>query len=33
MTQADWVAEFAKYQASPELKLLHANMTLEVRGC
>jgi cytochrome c oxidase assembly protein subunit 15 len=29
MTQADWEAEFAKYQASPEFRLLHSNMTVE----
>lgn len=28
LTKADWEAEFAKYQSSPEFKLLHSHMTV-----
>jgi heme A synthase len=29
MTQDEWAAEFAKYQASPEFRLAHSHMTVE----
>ncbi|KAG2494105.1 hypothetical protein HYH03_007744 [Edaphochlamys debaryana] len=29
LTEEDWVAEFAKYRASPEFQKVHRNMTLE----
>lgn len=29
ITQEEWLAEFAKYQASPEFRLAHSHMTVE----
>lgn len=29
LTDADWAAEFSKYQQSPEFKLIHSRMTLD----
>jgi cytochrome c oxidase assembly protein subunit 15 len=29
ITQEEWLAEFAKYQASPEFRLAHSHMDVE----
>jgi heme a synthase len=29
ITQEEWLAEFAKYQQSPEFRLAHSHMTVE----
>lgn len=29
MTQEEWLAEFSKYQQSPEFRLAHSHMTVE----
>jgi cytochrome c oxidase assembly protein subunit 15 len=29
ITQEEWLAEFAKYQQSPEFRLAHTHMTVE----
>lgn len=29
MSQEEWLAEFAKYQQSPEFRLAHSHMTVE----